>query len=178
MPSPDITLTDDVVVVDSKQGKMFKGYSNDGTAMLLDKSAPGIDQLKAGKILLLSGITVVRATQVDETADGIVVTGEPATLPEVIADGDLSWTDIAYDPGKVRVFVYGDTSVGGGGGDTSGGGTSPDSSIVDQGGAGIIDGLGGASFRPGPRSGRGHARRPGEERQDRSRGRSATSPST
>jgi len=70
MPSPDIKLTDDVVVVDSKQGKMFKGYSNDGKSLLLDKSAPGIDQLKAGKILLLSGITVVRATQVDDTPDG------------------------------------------------------------------------------------------------------------
>jgi len=151
MPSPDITLTDDVVIVDSKRGSMFKGYSNDGSSLMVDKSAPGIDQLKAGKILLLSGITVVRASQVDETADGIVVTGEPATLPEVIADGDLTWNDIPYDPGKVRVFVYGDSSVdaGSGGGDSSGGGSSPDSSIVDQGGAGIIDGLGGASVRPG-----------------------------
>jgi len=149
MPSPDIKLTDDVVVVDSKQGKMFKGYSNDGKSLLLDKSAPGIDQLKAGKILLLSGNTVVRATQVDDTADGIAVTGAPATLPEVVANGELSWNDVSYDPGKVRVFVYGDTSAGSGSSGGGGGGSTPDSSILDQGGAGIINGLGGASFRPG-----------------------------
>ena len=146
MPSPDIKLVDDVVVVNSKGGSMFKGYSNDGTSLLVDKSAPGLDKLKAGDILLLSGITVVRATQVDQSDDGVIVTGAPATLPEVIADGDLTWKDVVYDPDKVRLFVYEDSttgsSSGGGGSSSSGGQSSPDSSIVDDAGQGIVDGLG------------------------------------
>jgi hypothetical protein len=146
MPSSDIELADDVVIVDSKRGSMFKGYSDDGTSVLLDKSAPGIDELDAGEILLLSGITVVRAVDVNEIDDGIVVTGEPATLPEVIVDGELSWNDVSYDPDKVRVFVYDDGSDGGV--SDSGGGGAIDDEIIDDGGAGIVDGLGGVSLRP------------------------------
>jgi hypothetical protein len=145
MPSDDITLVDDVVVVDSKGGSMFKGYSDDGTSLLVDASAPGIDKLKAGDILLLSGITVVRASQVDQSEDGVIVTGEPATLPEVIADGDLAWDDVVYDPDQMRLFVYDDSSGGSsssGGGASSGGESTPDEEIIDEGGAGIVDGLG------------------------------------
>ena len=151
MPSPDVTLADDVVVVDSKRGAMFKGYSDDGSSLLIDASAPGIDQLDSGEILLLSGITVVRASQVDKSEDGVVVTGTPATLPEVIADGDLSWDDVAYDPDKVRVFVYDDGGGGAasssGGSSGSGSGSTPDPSIDDAGG-GIVDGLGGSVGAP------------------------------
>jgi hypothetical protein len=156
MPSDDITLADDVVIVDSQQGSMFKGYSDDGTSLLIDASAPGLDDLQSGDVLLLSGITVVRATQVDRSEDGVVVTGEPATLPEVVAEGDLSWQDIEYDPDKVRLFVYEDASGGGGSGGSSGGGPSsgsqstPDDEIVDQGGQGIIDGLGMSHRGGGP----------------------------
>jgi hypothetical protein len=145
MPSEDVTLVDDVVVVDSKGGSMFKGYSNDGTSLLVDKSAPGLDKLTAGDILLLSGITVVRASQVEDSADGVIVTGEPATLPEVVADGDLEWNDVEYDPDKMRLFVYEDASAGsgsGGGSSSSGGQSTPDEEIIDEGGQGIIDGLG------------------------------------
>jgi hypothetical protein len=145
MPSDDITLVDDVVVVDSQQGAMFKGYSDDGTSLLVDPAAPGLDDLQSGDVLLLSGITVVRATQVERTGDGVVVTGEPATLPEVIADGDLAWDDVVYDPDKVRLFVYEDSSGGGAdssGGQSSGGQSTPDDEIVDDGGQGIVDGLG------------------------------------
>jgi hypothetical protein len=158
MPSPDITLTDDVVVVDSKQGAMFKGFSDDGTGMLIDASAPGVDKLEAGKILLLSGITVVRVDAVDRTDEGVSITGSSVTLPEVIADGDLAWTDVAYDPDKMRLRVWqpsGDDSSsssnpssGSAGGGSGSGDLPTDDSIVDDGGAGIIDGLGGASLRP------------------------------
>jgi hypothetical protein len=145
MPSSDIKLVDDVVVVNSKGGSMFKGYSNDGTSLLVDKDAPGIDKLKAGDILLLSGITVVRATAVDQSDDGVIVTGEPATLPEVIADGDLEWKDVVYDPDQMRLFVYetsGSSSGSGSSGGSSGAEPSPDQSIVDDAGQGIVDGLG------------------------------------
>jgi hypothetical protein len=154
MPSDDITLVDDVVVVDSKQGAMFKGYSNDGTSLLVDAAAPGIDELQSGDILLLSGITVVRAAQVDRSDDGVVVTGEPATLPEVIADGDLSWEDVVYDPDEVRLFVYEDSSGGGAGssgqGSSGGGQSTPDDEIVEDGGQGIVDGLGMSHRESGP----------------------------
>jgi hypothetical protein len=148
MPSDDVTLVDDVVVVDSEQGSNFKGYSDDGTSLMIDKAAPGIDDLQAGDVLLLSGITVVRAAQVDEADDGVIVTGEPVTLPEVIADGDLEWKDVVYDPDEMRLFVYEGSSTGSGSGGGSGSGSSgggvpsPDESILDDAGQGIVDGLG------------------------------------
>ncbi len=149
LPSDDITLADDVVVVDSEGGAMFKGYSDDGTSLMVDASASGIDDLQAGDVLLWSGITVVRAAQVDRSGDGVIVTGEPATLPEVIADGDLAWRDVVYDPDQVRLFVYEDGSGGagssGGGQSSSGGGSSPDDEIIEEGGEGIVEGLGMAS---------------------------------
>lgn len=166
MPSPDIELVDDVVVVDSKQGAMFKGFSDDGAGMLIDKAAPGIDKVRAGSVLLLSGITVVRVTAVDTTDEGVVISGAPVTLPEVIADGDLSWNDVQYDPNKMRLRVYspegasgGSDSTGGSDGSSgSGGGTTdatdPDSGltedgIVEQGGNGINEGLSGISYPGG-----------------------------
>lgn len=160
MPSPDVTLADDVVVVDSKQGAMFKGFSEDGTGMLIDKSAPGIDKVEAGSVLLLSGITVVRVVDIEELDEGFAVTGGPVTLPEVIVDGDLSWEDVKYDPEKMRLRVWetgdtggGDTDAGGSSGGTGGvvdpGSGMTEDEIVDQGGAGIIDGLSGASSRAG-----------------------------
>jgi hypothetical protein len=148
MPSPDIELADDVVVVDSKGGSMFKGFSEDGAALLIDESAPGIDELQAGDILLLSGMTVIRATAVDAIDGGIAVTGEPATLPEVIADGELSWEDVEYDPEKLRLFVYDDGSEGSGPSGASGSGSPSENEILEDGGAGIIDGLG-MSIGPG-----------------------------
>jgi hypothetical protein len=140
MPSDDVTLVDDVVVVNSEQGSNFKGYSNDGTSMLIADDAPGIDDLQSGDVLLLSGITVVRASSVEKSDDGVVVTGEPVTLPEVIADADLAWTDVVYDPDQMRLFVY--ESSDSGSGSSGSGGQSPDESIVDDAGQGIVDGLG------------------------------------
>jgi hypothetical protein len=150
MPSDDVTLVDDVVVVNSEQGSNFKGYSSDGTSMLIADDAPGIDDLQSGEVLLLSGITVVRASSVEKSDDGVVVTGEPVTLPEVIADADLAWTDVVYDPDQMRLFVYessdsgsgGTESGSGSGSGSSGGQSTPDESIVDDAGEGIVDGLG------------------------------------
>jgi hypothetical protein len=159
LPSDDITLTDDVVVVNSERGSMFKGYSSDGTALMLDPSAENVDQLEAGKILLLSGITVVRVASVDTTDEGIIVTGEPATLPEVIADGELEWNDVGLDAETARLFTYDDEAIGGSGGGSGGGSTGGGSDdelteeeILEEGGGGIVDGLGGNGFRADPAS--------------------------
>jgi hypothetical protein len=160
MPSEDITLDPDVVIVNSERGEKFKGYSNDGTALLLDPSAENADQLAPGKVLLLTGITVVGVAAVDTTDDGLVVTGQPVTLPEVIADGELSWEDRPIDPEQMRLFSYEDDgstveddgSGGGSSGGSSGdGGTTDDSEIteeeiLEEGGGGIVDGLGGNGF--------------------------------
>lgn len=148
MPSDDVTLVDDVVVVDSEQGANFKGFSDDGTTILLASDSPGIEDLQSGDVLLLSGITVVRAASVEPTDEGVSVTGEPVTLPEVIADADLTWTDVVYDPDEMRLRVYESSDTGSGssgsgsGSGSSGGQSTPDESIVDDAGQGIVDGLG------------------------------------
>lgn len=150
MPSDDVTLVDDVVVVDSEQGANFEGFSDDGTALRLAADAPGLDDLQSGDVLLLSGITVVRAASVERSDDVVVVTGEPVTLPEVIADADLTWKDVVYDPDEMRLRVYESSDTGSGSGSSgsgsgsgsSGGQSTPDESIVDDAGQGIVDGLG------------------------------------
>lgn len=166
MPSDEITLDEDVVVVNSERGEKFKGYSGDGLALLLDPTAENADQLAPGKILLLTGITVVGVAAVDETPEGLVITGQPVTLPEVIKDGELNWDDVAIDPEQMRMFTYDDAETGattddgaeGGSDGGSDGGTTDDSElteeeILEEGGGGINEGLGGNGFRADPDDG-------------------------
>jgi hypothetical protein len=60
-PDKNITLTADTVVVDGDGGKALKSFGPDGRSLVLDAGAKGADQLAAGKILLLTGVTVVRS---------------------------------------------------------------------------------------------------------------------
>jgi hypothetical protein len=125
---PGLTLSDDTVVVD---GRAFDSFGDDGKTIRLDGGRQGADELAPGKILLLSGVTVVRVAAIERDGDAVVVTGAPVTLPEVIEDGTLEWTDREVDATDARMMLIGTESTappGSQGGTGSGGGgiTVPD----------------------------------------------------
>ena len=92
-PDKNITLTAETVVVDGDGGKALKSFGPDGRSLVLAASAKVADQLAAGKILLLTGITVVRVTSLTRNGDTLEIVGAPVTLPEVIRDGELAWNE-------------------------------------------------------------------------------------
>ena len=114
LPDDDLTLADDVVVVRSDDGKAVKSFGDDGSSLVIDGDAEGIDDLAEGDVLLLTGVTVVRVESIETDGDDVVVTAAPVTLPEVIQDGELEWDeDIELD--RARLASWG----GAGDGDAS-----------------------------------------------------------
>jgi len=135
LPTKDVTLADDVVVVKGNGGKTLKSFDPTGATMTLDASAEGVDQLAVGKVLLLTGVTAIKVKGLEKTGDGVVITTEPATLPEVVKDGDQTWTN-EVDPAKGNLILSeGSASSpddgGGSGNGGSGSGGSGDGSGTD-----------------------------------------------
>lgn len=106
LPDEDLTLTDDVVVVRSDEGRAVKSFGADGSTVTLDGDAEGLDELDEGDILLLTGVTVVRVESIGSNGDDVVITAGPVTLPEVIEDGELEW-DEDIDLGNARLASWG-----------------------------------------------------------------------
>jgi hypothetical protein len=121
LPDTSITLTDDVVVVRSNGGAAVKSLGDDGKTITIDAAAEGADKLEPGKILLLTGVTVVKVSSVDKNDQDLTITAEPVTLPEVIKDGEITWNDQPVVPKAVRlVAIGGGCGSDGGGGDGEG----------------------------------------------------------
>jgi hypothetical protein len=158
-PRSDIKLASDVVVVKGNGGKAIKSFSSDGRTIVLDPAADGIDKLSQGKVLLLTGVTAARVKSLEKNGDGITITTDPATLPEVVQDGDLTWDNqVSADQGKFHLLEPASGSSGGDAGSGSGGGSSGSGDSGDTGGdpsggdgPDINGPLGGASARlPAP----------------------------
>ncbi|MBI2704429.1 MAG: hypothetical protein HYX32_03950 [Actinobacteria bacterium] len=127
MPRGDITLADGVVVVKGNGGKTIKSFSTDGKTIVLDSGADGIDKLSEGKVMLLTGVTAVKVASLEKSGDGVTITTEPATLPDVIKDGELVWDNqVDASQGKFHLIESGtgDSTGGSSGGGSSGGGSS------------------------------------------------------
>lgn len=120
LPDPDIELTQDTVVVRSDGGRAVKKFSG-GDTIVIDADAEGADELDAGEIMLLTGVTVVRAAKIDKVGDELRITGAPVSLPEVIRNGKLTWDDEAVDLSKARVRMWGEDAPA----RASGGSTRP-----------------------------------------------------
>jgi hypothetical protein len=109
-PDKNITLTPETVVVDGNRGKALKSFGTDGRSLVLDAGAKGADQLAPGKILLLTGVTVVRVASLTRQGDTFEIVGAPVTLPEVIRDGELAWNEQEVNANDARVLVAGDSA--------------------------------------------------------------------
>ena len=107
LPSPEITLTDDTVVVRGNGGATLKSMASDGSTLTLDGGAEGVDQLEAGKVLLLTGVTVVKVTDVRREGSDVIVATEAASLGEVIQDGSLSWDQVPTSAASIQVWDAG-----------------------------------------------------------------------
>lgn len=160
LPSKDLTLTGDTIVVRGNGGKTVRSVGDDGKTLVLDAGAEGVDKLEPGKILLLTGITVVKVKELNRNGGDVTVTAEPATLPEVIQDGELNWNEVTLNPDEGRLTVLTNNGPPDSNGTDSGG--SSDSGNSDPGGDGgdgditIPEDLeisGPASFTPYPRTG-------------------------
>jgi hypothetical protein len=148
LPDKSITLDDNVVVVRSNGGAAVKSLGDDGKSLTLDPSAEGVDKLEPGKILLLTGVTVVKVSAVDKTADGVKITAEPATLPEVIKDGELNWDEQQIDPKAGRLTLSSGGDGSGDAGDGSGSGGGDDNTTIDPNSIDINGGLNGLVQAP------------------------------
>lgn len=106
LPSSDLTLADDAVVVRGGGGSAVKELSTDGATLVLDAGADGADQLESGDVLVLTGITAGKVTGVDRSGGDVRVTLEPAAITDVIADGELSWQDQQVDFSTASLRVW------------------------------------------------------------------------
>jgi hypothetical protein len=61
-----------------------------------DPAATAIAELSPGKIVVLTGVDLVRVTAVEVADDAIILTTEPASLAEAASDAEVSW-DIGVD---------------------------------------------------------------------------------
>lgn len=140
-PDDDIDLTDDTVVVASDGGKAVKSFGSDGKTIVIDAGADGADELAEGKILLLTGVTVVRVASVERDGDDLVIEGAPVTLPEVIENGELAWDDVEVDADSARMLLIDDSGPAGGAAPGASG--TPGAGLPGLGGGGGISGSGG-----------------------------------
>ena len=102
-PSPPITLAPDtksfdvswkpetvVIGADTIAASLTNPYAEDGVYRF-DRSATEIADLSEGQVVVLTGVDLVRVTAVESEDDAIVLSTEPASLPDAVSDADVSW---------------------------------------------------------------------------------------
>jgi hypothetical protein len=104
LPSSDLTLAPDTVVVRGGGGAAVKELTSDG--LVLDAGAEGAGDLEEGDVMILTGITVGKVTSVDRSGGDVRVGLEPASITDVITDGQISWPDQQVDFSKASLRVW------------------------------------------------------------------------
>jgi hypothetical protein len=112
LPDPKLELSADTVIVRSDGGKAVKGFGADGKTIRIDAKAKGADKLAIGKILLLTGVTVVRVANMTDDNGVLSITGAPVGLPELIPDGELSWSNRPIDLSSAQLLTWGSAASG------------------------------------------------------------------
>lgn len=137
-PPPGTVLQPDVVVVHGGASALA-AVSSDHGVWTLNKSASGVSQITAGKVVLIAGLDCARATAVQDNGSTLDVTVEPVAFTDVFQEAELSWNDAMVDTthGYLGQVPYGTvvaseqtpdagadgaTDGGGGGGDAGGDG--------------------------------------------------------
>jgi hypothetical protein len=109
VPSSDLALADGAVVVRSDNGNAVREISPDGTRIVLDAKASGLDALQPGNTMVLTGITAVKADQVERNGDTVTITAKAATLTDIIKDGKIHFDHQEADLGKATLRVFAPT---------------------------------------------------------------------
>lgn len=103
-PRSKLTLTDQTVVIRGGAA-VVRTVSADHASFTLDGSAAGVADLAPGKVMLIAGVDAAKVTKVDQQGNDRVITTEPASVGDVIRDGEVSWNDAAPDASKAIMFV-------------------------------------------------------------------------
>jgi len=106
LPSSELTLADNAVVVRSDGGNAVKEISPDGKRIVLDAGAEGADQLQPGKAMILTGVTAVTADKVERQGDDVVISATPAALTDLIKDGKIHFDHQDADLSKATLRVF------------------------------------------------------------------------
>jgi len=98
--SADLTWKPETVVVGAETiaANLQNRYAEDGVYRF-DPAAQEIAELSAGTVVVLTGVDVVRVTAVEVTDDAIIVTTEPASIPDAVSDAEIAW-DVGVDLSK------------------------------------------------------------------------------
>lgn len=104
LPSADLTLAPDTVVVRGGGGSAVRELTSDG--LVLDAGAEGAGDLEEGDVMILTGITAGRVTSVDRSGDGVRVGLEPASITDLITDGQVAWPDQQVDFSTASLRVW------------------------------------------------------------------------
>jgi hypothetical protein len=95
--SADFTWKPETVIVgaDTIAANLQNRYADDGVYRF-DPAATEIAALSPGIVVVLTGVDLVRVTDVAVTADAITLTTEPASIPDAVSDAEVTW-DVGVD---------------------------------------------------------------------------------
>ena len=97
-----VTYQPDVVLIGGGADAVV-AQSNSGVSVVLKKGAPGVADLKPGKILFATGRIVGRVVATTPKGDGVEVVMTPVQITDVIRDANLSY-DQPIDMKAMRVY--------------------------------------------------------------------------
>ncbi len=86
-----ITLTRQTVVVQDG-ARAVRSISADGATITLAASSPGAGDIRAGSVVLIRGVEVVKASAVKRDGDALVITAEPAAITDLVQNGEIRWS--------------------------------------------------------------------------------------
>lgn len=104
----NVKLQPDLTVVERKGKAVVEKISDNGSGYTLDGSAPGVDKITEGKVLLVKNEVVGRVKKVERTGDDVHVTLGKVELGEIITDGEHSWNDLKPDTTRTKMLAYND----------------------------------------------------------------------
>src|SRR5206468_829031 len=99
-------LKPEVVVIERPGSPVVKGTDKDG--YVLDASAPGMDKLRPGKIVLIKNEAAGRIKTLNRQGNDLHVTVDPVCPADVIQDGKISWRDVTFDPSAMSLAKWDD----------------------------------------------------------------------
>lgn len=114
LPSPEeavdprdhgITLAAGTVVVPGGRGVVVD-VTPDGRTFTLARSAAGVDQIREGSVLLVTGMLAGRVEATRSTGDGVAVTLGPVALTDLVEEGRLEFDSTELRPSDAIVHVW------------------------------------------------------------------------
>jgi hypothetical protein len=134
----NLQLQPDLTVVERKDKPVVKSIEGNGTGYLLDGSAPGVDKISEGKVLLVKNEVAGRVKKIERAGGDVRVTLEGVPLGELVKEGEITWNGLEPGKSKTQAFRYDDPNA------INPGGEDDDESGVQQNSGPASGAIGGA----------------------------------